>query len=312
MEHEHKKISRKLLIFDALLVVLVLAMVFLLSNMFKPNPTQEIVQTKQIESTAFENISLKARAVYVYDITRKQVLYEKNSTEQLPLASLTKLMMALVASDMAEKDSRITIRKEFLNEDGNSGLAVGETWKLKDLLDFSLVVSSNDGSRALASVIGSVTNGDIDFNNGQKDFVSRMNDKANSLGLSRMYFVNVTGLDVGTVSGGYGTAEDVGTLLAHIISKKPTLLEATTYEKTVFYSNTEKHTAKNTNSVMREIPGLIASKTGYTDLAGGNLAIAFDPSIGEPIAIIVLGSTREGRFEDVSKLVEASVKYIRE
>jgi len=312
MEHEHKKISRKLLIFDALLVVLVLAMLFLLSHMFKQVPEKEPDRTEVVKSTAFKNISLKARAVYVYDLSTKKIIFEKNSTEQLPLASLTKLMMAVVANDMAEKDSRVTIRKEFLTEDGDSGLAVGETWKLKDLLDFSLVVSSNDGSRALASVIGSVTNNNTDFDNGQKDFISRMNDKANSLGLSRMYFVNTTGLDVGTVSGGYATAQDVGTLLSYIISKKPTLLEATTYKKTVFYSTTEKHTAKNTNSVMGEIPGLIASKTGYTDLAGGNLAIAFDPSIGEPIVIVVLGSTQEGRFEDVSKLVQASIKYVRE
>lgn len=312
MKEETKKISPILLTLDAALIVLVVVMFFAVNAiMSKPKPTTAPL-SRDVPSTAFENIALQAKAAYVFDVAENKVIFQKNSGTQLPLASLTKLMMAAVASDMYKADSRVTIRKEFLQEDGDNGLAVGESWKLKDLLDFSLVVSSNDGARSIASVIGASNNNNIDFDIGRKDFISKMNDKAQKLGLSQMYFVNETGLDVGTVSGGYGTAENVGSLLKYIITEKPTLLEATKYDKTVMYSRTEKHTATNTDTMIDEIPGLIASKTGYTSLAGGNLAIAFDGSIGKPIIIVVLGSTQNGRFSDVSTLISASLNYIKE
>ena len=68
--------------------------------------------------------------------------------------------------------------------------------------------------------------------------------------------------------------------------------------------------AKNTNIDVEKIPGLLASKTGYTTLAGGNLVVAFDASIGRPIIVVVLGSSQEGRFKDVQSLVNASIKYV--
>ncbi len=70
------------------------------------------------------------------------------------------------------------------------------------------------------------------------------------------------------------------------------------------------HPAENTNEYVNTIPGLQGSKTGYTELAGGNLAIVFDAGLDHPIAIVVLGSTLEGRFEDVDALVEATYSYV--
>jgi D-alanyl-D-alanine carboxypeptidase len=57
------------------------------------------------------------------------------------------------------------------------------------------------------------------------------------------------------------------------------------------------------------MPGLLLSKTGYTDLAGGNLVIVFDVGIGHPVAIVVLGSTRDARFTDVEKLMHATLSH---
>ena len=69
------------------------------------------------------------------------------------------------------------------------------------------------------------------------------------------------------------------------------------------------HKTKNTDELVNEIPGLIAGKTGYSDLAGGNLAVIFDAGFDHPLAVVVLGSTSEGRFNDVKQLVAAAVKY---
>ena len=68
--------------------------------------------------------------------------------------------------------------------------------------------------------------------------------------------------------------------------------------------------ARNTNQETGKFPLLIASKTGYTDLAGGNLALAFDAGFNRPIIIVVLGSSYEGRFADAEKLVWATLAYL--
>jgi D-alanyl-D-alanine carboxypeptidase len=79
-----------------------------------------------------------------------------------------------------------------------------------------------------------------------------------------------------------------------------------------FASAEKRYSAENTNVVIDKIPNLIASKTGYTDLAGGNLVIAFDAGLNHPIIISVLGSTEKGRFSDVLQLVQATLKQLPE
>ncbi|MBI4155792.1 MAG: D-alanyl-D-alanine carboxypeptidase [Candidatus Zambryskibacteria bacterium] len=304
------KISKVLLAFDAFLLISIIGMFFAINGVFREQMRKEVIQ-KTITAEIFNNIRLEAKAAYVFDVAKGRVIFKKNENLQLPLASLTKLMTALTALELAPKNSQITIKKEFLKEEGDTGLLPGETWKLKDLMNFSLVVSSNDGARSVASVVGAVNLKTADFDLGRKDFITQMNSVAQKLGLKQMYFINENGLDEGNIAGGYGSASDVANLLRHIIVNKPELLEATKYQSTTISSETKKHLAKNTNEELGQIPGLIASKTGYTALAGGNLAIAFDASIGRPIIVVVVGSTEKGRFSDVQLLVNASLNYIK-
>jgi D-alanyl-D-alanine carboxypeptidase len=312
-----KGISKGLLAFNAFSLLLIVSMVFLIDNSLSKKETQAetkngatVVQSEIPDP--FKDINIEGKAAYVFDVSKNKVLYKKNEFEQLPLASLTKLMTALTAYDLFPKDSQIIIKKEFLKEEGDSGLLANESWKLKDLLDFSLVVSSNDGARSVASVIGANNLNTDDYNLGRRDFITKMNEKAESLGLRQMYFINESGLDEGSVSGGYGSAIDVEKLLQYLIQHKPEIIEATRFTDIKIDSMNKSHPAENTNIDVGEIPGLIASKTGYTNLAGGNLAIAFDPSIGRPIIVVVLGSTQEGRFKDVEALIKASLDYVKE
>ncbi len=228
----------------------------------------------------------------------------------MPLASLTKLMTALTAMELLPENTRITINKEFLQDDGNSGLAVGESWSLKNLLDFSLVVSSNGGARSIASVVGATLDKTQDFSLGRTDFIKQMNLEVKKIGLSQSYFLNESGLDQSsTENGGYGSADDVAKLVQYILTNKPNILEPTKYSNLSVTSLSETHIAKNTDVLADTIPGLLASKTGYTDLAGGNLVVAFDASIGHPFIAVVLGSTQSGRFSDMQTLVDATMKY---
>lgn len=310
--NQNQAISRTLLLVDVVLVFLIVALVFVIySNFHKP-----IKQTAQVldsvsESPVFANLNLTAKSAYVFDMALNKVIFKKNEFAQLPLASITKLMTALTASDLLSSNSQVTIRKEFLSSEGDSGLFVNESWKLRDLLDFSLVASSNDGARSLASVAGAFDLGNHDYILGLKNFVTKMNVKAKELGLKETYFVNESGLDEGSISGGYGSAIDVAKLMQYILENKPELVEATKYQTLTINSLEKTHIIKNTDTVINQIPNLIASKTGYTEMAGGNLVVAFDASVGQPIIVVVLGSTLDGRFTDVSQLVKASLDYVR-
>ena len=313
IEQKPGNISKTLLVFNTVLVLLVIWSVFSVYSKFHPIVKKsEVRSEKVVESKAFNNINITAKSAYVFDVLQNKVLFKKNEFVQLPLASVTKLMMALTAIELFPKGQHITIKKEFLEEEGDTGLLAGESWKLKDLLDFSLLVSSNDGARSIASVVGAFDLQNQDYELGRKDFINKMNIKAQELGLKQTYFVNESGLDISGVSGGYGSAIDVEKLLQYILENRPEILEATKYQSVDINSLNKTHVAKNTNTDINEIPGIIASKTGFTEMAGGNLAIAFDPSIGQPIIVVVLGSSEKGRFTDVSQLVKASLDYIRE
>lgn len=263
--------------------------------------------TALIHADPFGTLKIIARTAYVLDVRTGRVLYEKNAESQFPLASLAKVMSALVAHNIAP-DATITITPDILTTEGDSGLLRDERWRLSNLIDFTLITSSNDGARAFASVgaLSIVENRDP-----APTFVDHMNEKAQELGMAQTFFLNETGLDEGRgTAGAYGSAKDVATLFAHIIRTYPDLFRATTQQQSSIQSFDVVHTATNTNIIASHIPGLIASKTGFTDLAGGNLAVAFEAGPLRPIIIVVLGSTEEGRFQDVESLVRASLAAI--
>jgi len=257
----------------------------------------------------FEDLVLEAKSAFVWDTYENKIIYSMNGEAQLPLASLTKLMTALVVSELVPEGIIVTIDSQDINEEGDSGFLMGEKWRLADVLDFTLVSSSNDGAHALASIIGSINTGEGQTQ--EEMFIKEMNQKAQNLGLIQTYFLNESGLDVSQdVGGAYGSAKDVAMLMGQIIKEKPQILEATKYSSLEIKSKDFTHTVYNTNQYAEAIPGIIASKTGFTDLAGGNLVIAFDIGIGHPIIVSVLGSSREGRFKDVGKLVSASIEKV--
>lgn len=261
----------------------------------------------------FEGISLIADAAYVYDLRTNTVLYSKNADKRLPLASVTKVMTALVATEVAPLENTVvTVTDNALQAEGDSGLFRDERWSLKNLLDFSLTSSSNDGMRAVALALGALNRLEAEPDEIRMDFVRLMNQKANELGMKNTYYFNETGLDETSHQGGaYGTAKDMTMLFAYILKNHPELFEATgKSEITTRSLDGYIHRAKNTDLIVDSIPGIKASKTGFTDIAGGNLVIAFDPEMGRPIIVSVLGSTGNDRFNDVMKLVEASMRAI--
>ncbi len=257
------------------------------------------------EKNPFEGVTVEAKAVYVYDVSAKKILYEKNPNNVLPLASITKVMTALVAQDRL-RGQKVTINSDTFGEYGDNKLLLGDVWNFKNLIGYLLTVSSNDGARAVASAYQSV----FSAQETSTSFEAHMNAKAKELELNTMTFNNPTGLDLEEqrIAGGYGSAKDVAKLFEYILKTHPDLLLDTKYSTTYFSSDTTTYKAENTDIIINQLPNPIASKTGYTNLAGGSLAVVFDKGLGEPVIIVILGSSFEGRFSDVTLLAQATME----
>ncbi len=299
-----------------LIVVLGSPYLFTLFNIQAPG----IAHTKPQEQRAtsmgapakdpFEGVALTAEAAYVWDVSSQRALYNKNAHAQLPLASLTKLMTALVAYDTFTDDAVVPITLSAIGQEGENGFLDGDRWNIRKLVEYTLMTSSNDGAYAIAAAAGSTL--EVPGVEPEQAFIDRMNKKADEIGLSQTYFTNPTGLDRSeTESGSYGSARDVAFLMEYIIKNKPELLQSTTKKVEAFTDERGAvHDATNTNQTVNDITNLIGSKTGYTLLAGGNLVIAFDAGLNHPIVISVLGSSQEGRFVDVETLAARAQEAI--
>jgi len=301
--------ENKLLIISAIVAVIILFFTF---SSKKESENTKIISGQTIEQKKFDYDAvlnnIEAKSYYVYDVIHQKPIFAKSEHEKLPLASITKLMSGLVVLDIMPETTIVTINQEDLALGGDYSLILGEKWKLKDLLNYSLIESSNVGMHAIASALNyyeAVNN---------KDTVKIMNDRAVKLGLSDTFFINETGLDIdANMSGAYSSAYDVSILFTNILKNNPALIADTNKASEHFISESNiKHTALNTDTAINKIPSMIASKTGLTDLAGGNLAIIFDVGPMHPVVIVVLGSSAEGRFSDVIKLAQITLQKFSE
>lgn len=238
--------------------------------------------------------TIEARAAIVYDPTERSILFQKNASASLPLASLTKLMAVWAVLSSGKSDSQVVITPEDLKPSGDWGFLAGDVVKLSDLIKMSLVASSNDAMAAAAASLGD-------------GYLNQMNRTAGELGLSNTYFLNPTGLDLSEeTSGAYGSAYDIARLAAAFLKQYPEYFELTAQERVSIPDGNRVLSATSTALPLSGIPGFIGAKTGYTDLAGGNLVAAFDLDIGHPLILVVLGSSENGRFTDIETLMNAS------
>lgn len=265
-------------------------------------PPVAAVAAAVVVPDAFASIPLEAKAAIVYDLVTEKTLYAKNANDQLPLASLTKLLTVYAALRKFSPDTPITISASATQLEAPHAFSAGQIFTLADLARLTLTASLNDGAAAIAEATATLEG------RSQNEMLA---DAATSLDLSQTYAVNGSGLDVnGSVAGGYGSAQDLARLAGALVAQSPEISEATTRSSVQAVSKGgTSFKVKNTDPMISSIPHLLLSKTGYTDLAGGNLALVFDSGIGHPIAIIVLGSSQKSRFTDGSTLVAATLAH---
>ncbi len=262
---------------------------------FDPTETKQValepVQEIKARITVDES-KLSGRAAVIFDPRTGDLLYGKNPELQLPLASLTKIATALAVLSRNENQF-VTITEADLLPEGDAGLRVGDVWPLKDLVAFGLTTSSNDAMAAASAATLS-----------ESQTVENMNAAAVTAGLAQSFFLNPTGLDLSeSTAGAYGSALDVAKLTTLLLSTHADVFEATVHPPKTHGTSGEG--AESTLEPIWDMPGLIAAKTGYTDLAGGNLAAVVDVGLNQPVVIVVLGSGRDERFLDLRLLVGA-------
>ncbi len=245
-----------------------------------------------------------SKAAVAVDVEKGEILFEKNMEEPTPIASLTKLMTALVFLEQNPNlDDTATIIPPDAESSGRSRLRVGETLTLRDLLHASLMSSSNLATKTLVRVSG------LPYD----DFIDRMNQKAKKIGLENTHFYEPTGLDENNQS----TALDCARLLAFALMNKKiaSITTKKTYTFTSLYKKKgRRHQITNTNNLLFQNGSngtsslnVKGGKTGYNGPSGWCLATLVENEDGTKIAAVVLGApTSLTRFRETKSIIKWS------
>jgi serine-type D-Ala-D-Ala carboxypeptidase (penicillin-binding protein 5/6) len=236
-----------------------------------------------------------AEAYVVQNATTGEVLASLDEREPLPIASITKLMTALVTLEHAGLDEVVTVSKRAAAV-GESSIALtpGERLTVADLLRAALIQSANDAANALAVHVGG---GSV------PRFVGLMNARARELGLTDTRFVNPDGLDA---PGHVSSARDV-TKLARVAMQKPFIRETVRIVET----SVAGRRLVNWNDLLSTFPRLLGVKTGHTNGAGwSEVAAARGPGV-TIYATLLGGETRAGRNQDLAGLLSWGLAQFR-
>lgn len=329
MQQEHTELPKRTKFVSAGIVLLLVLLHLTGGGSFWSSRNRALTASGALgvdeQDSPFGQLSLEAQSVYVFDLVSQQELFSRHADRRLPLASLAKLMTALIVRQRLGGEAEVVISADAVHQDGDDGLLVGERFTARDLTKIMLAASSNDAAYALAEAVDKVprqnssTDAVQDIASAETagsasslgPFVALMNQTAEQLGFAHMEFLNPTGLDVSDVlSGAYGTARDLAKLAIQVVAEDSELIELT--RSATFHAasrNGREHRFKNTNKILSQIPGIIGAKTGFTDLAGGNLLVLFDVGVHHPVIAVVLGSSIEGRFTDMMQLVNATYAF---
>ena len=228
-----------------------------------------------------------AEAYVVQNSGTGEVLASKDERERLPMASITKLMTAVVALEHASLDDVATISSRTASiGESTINLRPGERVTLRELIQAALIQSANDAANAIAAFVG---RGSV------PRFLALMNARARQLGMTDTHFANPDGLDT---PAHYSSARDV-TKLARVAMNKPFIRE-TVRLVDAQAAGRRLHTW---NDLLSTFPGLIGVKTGHTDGAGWSEVAAARRGGVTIYATLLGGTSREGRNADLAGLL---------
>lgn len=231
-----------------------------------------------------------SRHAYLYDPGTGEILFEKGADRSVPIASITKLMTAMVFLERnPELDRYVEVTREDLYGGGKTQLLRREKVKLRDILHMALMCSDNVAARILAREAGL----------SHEDFLARMNTKAIEIGLTHSRFVEVTGLDARNVS----TAADVARLV-QASCNVPTIRRICQLRSYDFSTRRRAHYIPNTNRMLYSEYEVRGGKTGYISAAGYCFATWVRKDDRDLIAVVLNAPTAATRFADVKRMLK--------
>jgi len=252
------------------------------------------------DSNVCRDIYCNLRAAIVIDNESNDLLYSYNASDKRSIASISKLLTAMVVLDNYMPDSTITITKQDARRSSRSIFRTGDKIKMKDLLHSALLQSDNRSARALArTVSGSI-----------ERFAEKMNDKAKKLGLDNTIMYEPSGLDERNQS----TAADCARLVFYAM-QYPEIARITSLKKYEFKLVNRKNRNKrliNTNKMVFSKYRVLAGKTGYIIESDYCLATIIENGSGDQITLVVLGSPGpKTRFKEARRLANYSFRKIK-
>jgi serine-type D-Ala-D-Ala endopeptidase (penicillin-binding protein 7) len=239
---------------------------------------------------------LNVKAAYVVDASSGRVLFTKNPEQVLPIASLTKLVTAMVFLETNPDWERIIeMVPEDIRNSSKTRIRSREEISVRDLFHASLMSSDNAATKALVRTCG------VPY----IDFIGRMNSMADSLGLSGSHFVEPTGLSERNVS----TAQDMAKILNYATNSDVigAITQKTDYK---FVSNKKLHQLVNTNRLLRSQWTVTGGKTGFIREAGYCLVTNVKAPTGADITAVVLGAPSNAlRFAEARRILDWTFRF---
>jgi D-alanyl-D-alanine endopeptidase (penicillin-binding protein 7) len=234
---------------------------------------------------------VRAAAAIIYNPDTNQVLWEENSQTQRSIASITKMMTAVVFMEInPDLTQPVTVARSDVFQASTTRLRLNDHVTADDLMHLLLIASDNAAARALARI--------SPF--GSEGFVGRMNEKAAELGLQSTHYADPSGLLSDNVSSAY----DMARLIAHVSSDDRIASIMRTPEYTI-YNGRRDVTFHSTNHLLgRADVDVLAGKTGFITAAGYCIATLLRlPSSNQQVAVVVLGArSNASRFMETENL----------
>ena len=241
-----------------------------------------------------QTLDIKAKSVVLMEPNTGKVLYESNSDEKLPPASITKIMSLLLVMEAIDRgdislETVVTASEHACSMGGSQiWLEPGETMTVNDLLKAAVIASANDACVALGETIAGSEEG----------FVALMNERANELGMTNTHFVNCTGLDA---EEHLTTAYDVALMSSALIKHDLIKDYSTVWMDTLRDGKSE---LVNTNKLVRFYEGTTGLKTGTTSTAKYCLSATAERNGLELVAVVMAGESSNDRFNGAKKLLD--------
>ena len=262
------------------------------------------VESRGIKATDCPNIFASNAILKTAD---GKVLFSRDADSEVKIASLTKIMTAIVALDNSTQDTVISVSANAVATGGSSaGLVAGDSMTMSEALYALMVPSGNDAATAIAESLGQKIAGTTDTSLAYDSFVSKMNEKAQDLGCTHTKFTNPHGLDDGNFeSDSHSSAADLMLMIEYAMKNTTfsSVVKTPSHDlKITRNGQTVTSTLTSTDSLLESFEGASGIKTGTTDLAGYCFAGACERN-SQMVYSVVLGSTDDAtRFQDTKTL----------